>query len=300
MSLRGRIVHSGKKATVLFSSILNKIFRSRANGRFGILMFHRIANVVPGIPEPTWNVTPKNFKKQLKRLLELGYEFWPLTKVIDSIRSNREIPDNVTVVTFDDGYGNLYTNAWPVLKELHIPATIFLATAYMDSEEPFKFDSWSTSHFKKASPDVWRPLKWSECIEMMNSELVQFGSHTHRHIDFRNNDKQFKEDICVSLDVLQKKLGCNSYTFAFPFGSKRLGFIPDSFIDILKQYPVNCALTTEIQLVDPKVTPFDWGRLEVVDFDTGDSISAKLNGWFNWVGACRTIFRMILPPKKLC
>lgn len=298
MSLRGRIVRSGKKATVLFSSILNKIFKSRANGRFGILMFHRIANVEPGIPEPTWNVTPKNFKKQLERLLELGYEFWPLTKVIDSIRINEAIPDNVTVITFDDGYGNIYTNAWPILKELDIPATIFLATAYIDSEEPFKFDSWSTSYFKQVSPDEWRPLKWSECIEMINSGLVQIGSHTHSHIDFRNNDKGFEEDIQTSLAVLEDKIGYDSYTFAFPFGSKRLGFTADSFIDILKQYPVNCALTTEIQLVDPKDSPFGWGRLEVVDFDTGDSISAKLNGWFNWVGGCRTIFRMILPPKK--
>lgn len=297
MFLRERIRHSSKIIACTLSSILNKIFKSKANGRFGILMFHRIANVEPGIPEPTWNVTPQNFRRQLERLLELGYDFWSLTKIIDYARTNKAIPSNVTVITFDDGYGNFYTNAWPILKEFNIPSTIFLVTGYMDSEEPFKFDNWSSTYFRQASPVAWRPLKWSECIEMMDSGLVQFGSHTHSHIDYRNKDKQFKKDIQISLDILKEKFGYNSFTFAFPFGSKELGFAADSFIDILKEYPISCALNTEIQLVNPKISPFAWGRLEVVDFDTGDSISAKLNGWFNWVGACRKIFRMIFPPK---
>ncbi len=44
-------------------------------------------------------------------------------------------------VTFDDGFETVYRHAWPVLQELRIPATVFLNTAYLDSPEPFPFDT---------------------------------------------------------------------------------------------------------------------------------------------------------------
>ena len=48
-------------------------------------------------------------------------------------------------ITFDDGFENNYVNAWPVLKELNLPATIFVATKYLDSDVPFPFDDWSAA-----------------------------------------------------------------------------------------------------------------------------------------------------------
>ena len=55
------------------------------------------------------------------------------------------IPSNVFAVTFDDGYENNYLNALPILRELNVPATIFVATKYLDTDRPFPFDDWSAA-----------------------------------------------------------------------------------------------------------------------------------------------------------
>src|SRR3954465_623804 len=89
---------------------------------FGILMYHRVAENVRGVATPTWNVTPKQMRRQLVGLLARGFESWPLSKLVAAHLESRPIPANVFAVTFDDGYENNYQNAWPILRELNVAA----------------------------------------------------------------------------------------------------------------------------------------------------------------------------------
>ena len=50
------------------------------------------------------------------------------------------------VVTFDDGYESVHQCAWPGPRELKIPATIFVNTAFLDSDAAFPFDEWGVEH----------------------------------------------------------------------------------------------------------------------------------------------------------
>ncbi|MCG8650532.1 MAG: polysaccharide deacetylase family protein, partial [Pirellulales bacterium] len=109
----------------------------------GILMYHRIAAPTPGLSFPTSNVTPRRFGAQLAGLLGLGFEAWPLRRLLEHHHNKQDVPRNIFVVTFDDGYENNFTAAWPILKELNVPATIFISTAYLDSPHPFPFEDWS-------------------------------------------------------------------------------------------------------------------------------------------------------------
>lgn len=103
-------------------------------------MYHRVTDPVPGKPTPTWNVTPERFQEQIGGLLKRGYEPWPLRYALDHHRKGLPIPRKAFVITFDDGYANVYQHAFPVLKRLKAPATIFLATAYLDSShQPNRF-----------------------------------------------------------------------------------------------------------------------------------------------------------------
>ena len=65
-----------------------------------------------------------------------------LLEAVKLIRVQNKIPPGSVVVTFDDGYLNNFTEALPILEEFKIPATIFLATDYMDSGELFPFDKY--------------------------------------------------------------------------------------------------------------------------------------------------------------
>lgn len=63
-----------------------------------------------------------------------------LGEALRLLEESRPLPPRAVVVTFDDGHRDNYTNAFPVLRRLGVPATVFLSTGYMDREGTFWFD----------------------------------------------------------------------------------------------------------------------------------------------------------------
>jgi peptidoglycan/xylan/chitin deacetylase (PgdA/CDA1 family) len=292
-----RLADFVKKTGAGVGLLLSRTLGSRSRGRFGILMYHRIAEVGAVVRRPTWNVTPRRFREQLEFILEAGYQVWPLERLLDYPASGQTLPERVTALTFDDGYENVFLNAWPVLRELGVPATIFVVTGALESERPFPFDHWA-SHAQTAVPPVaWRPLTWAQCRELQRSGLITIGSHTHTHRDFRGTDELFAADLDRSLELLTTELGARAYHFSFPYGSRALGFAGDSLMRIAEAAGVTCALTTDTDLVTPGSSPFGWGRFEVTGEDTGATIVAKLEGWYNWMGPIREFYRVANRPR---
>ncbi len=74
---------------------------------------------------------------------------------------NYTLPKNSILITFDDGYKNNYTLAFPILKKYNMKATIFLNTKFIGKDENY--------------------LNWNEVREMYESGLVDFQMHTHSH-----------------------------------------------------------------------------------------------------------------------
>jgi peptidoglycan/xylan/chitin deacetylase (PgdA/CDA1 family) len=199
------------------------------------------------------------------------------------------------VVTFDDGFANVYEHAWPILADLGVPATVFIVTAYIGSGEPFPFDTWGRKRCSSAPATTWRPLNWSECKEMQDSGVVEIGSHTHTHADFRGKPDEFERDLSRSLDALARRLGSDARPFAFPFGDVRKGFAGADLAQAARRTAVTCGLTTEIELADPRHDPFTWGRVEAVESDSASTCAAKLTGWYNWMGTTRSVFQRVAP-----
>jgi peptidoglycan/xylan/chitin deacetylase (PgdA/CDA1 family) len=263
---------------------------SRGENAFGILMYHRVTPVIAGFPAPTWNVTPAKFRRQIAGLIALGYQPWPLERAIASSGAGISIPRNAFVVTFDDGYANNYSEAWPILRELAVPATIFLATSFLDTQEPFPFDGWPGAGAAAVPATSWKPLSTAQCAEMSAGGLMGFGSHTHSHGDFRGRPDELFEEIRTSAGVLRAALGLTDVPFAFPYGTRRTGFSGPLLADAARRAGVTCGLTTEEDLVAAGSDPFDWGRFTVRQSDTPRTLAAKLDGWYTRVRDCwRTV-----------
>ena len=179
------------------------------------------------------------------------------------------------VVTFDDGYENVYHNAWPILKELSVPATVFLVTSYLDADRPFASDDWAAAGSAGVPATAWRPLSTAQCAEMIEHGLVEIGSHTHTHADFRGRPEAFRRDLARSLDVLREPLGVAQAPFAFPFGHAE-----PELIAAAREAGVTCALTAEPEPVAPQADPFTWGRFTVAGSDTAATLALKLSGWY--------------------
>jgi len=260
-------------------------------GAFGILMYHRITPHVPGVPAPTWNVTPRGFRRQLAGLLKRGFRALPLREVLRHYREGKSVPPKTFVVTFDDGYANNYWHAWPILQELQIPATIFLATAYLDSQRPFPFDDWTSAGTAAVPREAWQPLSTRQCVEMQHSGFIELGAHTHTHGDFRNRPAALTEDLQRCLSVLQERFGLCEVTFAFPYGTRELGFSGPVLSEASRQAGVLCSLSTESELIMPQSDPFEWGRFTAEGTDTAATLAVKLSGGFEVVRRLRRLFR---------
>ncbi|MFQ5730472.1 MAG: polysaccharide deacetylase family protein [Planctomycetaceae bacterium] len=257
-----------------------RLFGPQVDGAFGILMYHRTSHHYLGAPAPTWNVTPERFRRQMLGLLRRGFEPWPLRDILDHHQRRHPIPPRAFVVTFDDGHASNFHHAWPILRELNIPATIFLATAYLDSDAPFPFDDWAAVGSGRVERESWLPLTTRQCVEMHDGGLIELGAHTHTHADFRDRPDALRSDLATCLSELQTRFGYGDATSAFPYGTKRMGFSGPVPAAAAKRAGMLCSLTTESERVSPSTDPFDWGRFTAHGYDTAATLAVKLSGWY--------------------
>jgi peptidoglycan/xylan/chitin deacetylase (PgdA/CDA1 family) len=274
-------------ATSRVAAGLQSLCGNRYSDGFGILMYHRVTGRVPGVQAPTSNVTPERLRRQLAGLLARGFVAWPLSELVQAADESRSIPANVFAVTFDDGYENNYLHAWPILRELKVSATIFLATKYLDTDRPFPFDDWSATGTSRVPASSWRPLSTTQCAEMLADGLIELGAHTHSHDRFLGRCDEFRRDMRVCLNVFRDRFGIDRPTFAFPFGDRS-----QELIDAARQLDLACCLTTRHQRVRPGDDVYQWGRFYAGATDTPVVLAAKLSGWYTAVAtAGKTLTR---------
>jgi len=248
----------------------------------GIITYHRISPVISGLPAPLHNVPPRRFRRQLSGLLRRGFVPWPLERLLEVRDDPAAVPERVFAVTFDDGFETVYSQAWPVLRELKIPATLFISTAFIGKREPFACDAWGIRFAGKAPAESYRPLNWDQCREMVESGIIALGAHTHTHRDLRGQAVEFAADVQRSVEVLREHFDCRPIPFAFPFGSPRRGHAGPELVAAARTTDVTCGLTTEPITVDLAGDPFTWGRFNAFAWDTATTLAAKLDGWYGW------------------
>ena len=144
---------------------------------------------------------------QMKHLAQSGYQSLTLSEAAKSIREKKPFPEKGFVMTFDDGYENNYTQAFPIVQEFGFKGTVFLVS---DSCEK----SWSDHGAIEERP----MLSWAEISEM-HRYGIEFGAHTSTHPDLtRIPIEQAEREIVDSKTSIQDRLGAEVTTFAYPYG----------------------------------------------------------------------------------
>lgn len=103
-----------------FASITKK---DRYQHKVAVLMYHDIDPVKQGGDI----ITPALFASQLDYLRSKDMNFISLEQ-FRLFMEGGKVPDNAVLVTFDDGYENFYTTAYPIMKQRHIPGVSFVIT----------------------------------------------------------------------------------------------------------------------------------------------------------------------------
>jgi peptidoglycan/xylan/chitin deacetylase (PgdA/CDA1 family) len=113
----------------------------RHKGAFRILLYHRVHPHSPATFKNNLRVTPAAFERQIRFMKRQGYTFLSLQEVCEHVTTKKPAPEKAVVITFDDGYRDNYTYAWPILKKYRVPAIIFLTTTFVDHGRPLWIDT---------------------------------------------------------------------------------------------------------------------------------------------------------------
>lgn len=106
-----------------------------------ILAYHRIVDPRPDFEFDLEVVSAsvEQFERQM-RLLKRHFHPLRLGDAVSMMDAGKSLPKGAVVITFDDGYDDNYRVAFPVLRELDIPATFFVSTGYIDNGLPYAYD----------------------------------------------------------------------------------------------------------------------------------------------------------------
>ena len=113
-----------------FVSLLERPDNGNSN-LLRVLTYHRIdepgkrSHLDPGLI----SATPQDFERQMEYLVG-HYHVVSMAELMEIKSASRNLPSNAVVVTFDDAYRDFQENAWPILKRLKLPVTLFVATSY--------------------------------------------------------------------------------------------------------------------------------------------------------------------------
>ncbi|MEO8073071.1 MAG: polysaccharide deacetylase family protein [Acidobacteriota bacterium] len=153
---------------------------------------------------------PKVFRQQMKFLSENGYKTVSLKQLAADLLENNSPSPKTVALTFDDGFRNFYSEAFPVLEKYGFTATVFLVTDFCG-----KYNDWKGN---PANLPRSRLLFWRE-IKELDECGVEFGVHTKTHPDLTKlSSANIESEIVESKAAIENALGKEAKTFAYPYG----------------------------------------------------------------------------------
>ncbi|MCB1836522.1 MAG: polysaccharide deacetylase family protein [Alcanivoracaceae bacterium] len=227
-----------------------------------ILMFHRV-DQLPAYDQLT--VSPARFRQQMLWLAR-HYRVVPLSQALDEIRRGKVQP-RTAVITFDDGYYDNHQHALPVLRELGLPATVFVTT---------RFASGEAQHARY--PEARRlHMDWNEVRQWLDVPGNEIGAHsrTHPYLSRLSPDNCEQEIAGCMQDFAHEGIPHNGI-FCYPsgdVGAREAGLVRRSGY---------VAAVTVAPGANRSGTDCYWlRRTEITDQDDRMSFFLKLSGAFD-------------------
>ncbi|MGE5626747.1 MAG: polysaccharide deacetylase family protein [Solirubrobacterales bacterium] len=222
-NIQNKNINKGKetlKDTPIVENKNNDIYRGKNliynESSIPVLMYHSIDYEKGN----ELRVPLKNFEEQMQYLKEAGFTTLTLEELYNFFTNNKPIPEKSVVITFDDGYQDNYTNAYPVIKKYGLKATVFVITSTIDKNA--------------------KCLNSSELKEM-ESNGFNVESHTVNHEELAglSFEKQL-ETLNKSKTDLENILNKKVYYLAYPVGKW-----DNNSIEALKTAGYRMAFTTK-------------------------------------------------------
>lgn len=204
-----------------------------------VLNYHKIAN-----EHKSLSVTLDDFEQQMKWLDEYGYHCITPQQLYDFVANGAELPQNPVLITFDDGYKDNYTNAYPIMKKYGMKGTIFVVTGFLGVYDNY--------------------LTWEQAKELLDAGF-NIESHTYSHKSMTEaSDEDISNELVKSRKTIKDKLGIDSDFMAYPTGTYNL-----HIAELVKEAGYKGAFTIKYDNVSRESNVYALERVPV--FHTNDT-----------------------------
>ena len=174
-----------------------------------VLAYHKIDEPTADVKLRGAFTSPKSFARQMSYLKKCDFEFYTASELIDFYKENGFFPARAITLTFDDGWKDNYTNAFPIMKKLGIKATIFLVPSCIGE----------ISAKVVADGEGEREHLALEDITEMSEYGIEFGSHTLNHkLLHQASDEEVEFEVTESKKEIENLLCKPCRVFAYPAG----------------------------------------------------------------------------------
>jgi peptidoglycan/xylan/chitin deacetylase (PgdA/CDA1 family) len=208
-----------------------------------VLTYHAIARG----PAPLF-VEPSLFAEHLDRIVAAGTTVLTVSELAAALRAGT-LPARAIALTFDDGFGNVYDNAAPLLAERGLRATVFCVAGHVGG-----VSDWASQ--PRSAPRL--PLANETALSALASAGWEIGSHGVSHEPLaRLSPEACRRELIESRDTLESVVGVAIKSFAYPYGS-----IPDGSRKALGEARYEAACTTQLAPVSTTTDPLALPRVD--------------------------------------
>lgn len=273
LSFRDRVKHLARLATSVIScssGLASLLMRMADLPRARILAYHGISET----PHDVFDVSRGDFEEQM-RLLMMHFRVISLEDLVGGLRGHAPIRPGSVVVTFDDGYEDIYRHAFPVLRRYQIPATVFVIVDRLRDEA-------DGSRISRAGNLERLFLSWRQIHEMA-ADGISFGSHTLTHRSLASlSSAECRREVASSKFILEQRLGRPVTALAYPFGTAR-AFNAETR-RIVQEAGYACALSAQNGLNGSRTDLYELRRTKIERDDGMFIFTRALNGGLDpWV-----------------
>jgi peptidoglycan/xylan/chitin deacetylase (PgdA/CDA1 family) len=159
-----------------------------------VLLYHHIA----ATDNPKrYTVSLENFEAQISSLYGWGYTAIPLSLLVDAVLSGAKLPPRPVVITFDDGYRDIYQYALPVMQRYGYVGTLYVIV-----------DQIGVGGYLSARQ-----------IDQLLEQGWELGSHSQTHANLRKLTTSLEKEVAGSRETLEDLFATPVRSFSYPYGS---------------------------------------------------------------------------------
>lgn len=254
-----------KRIVILFSLILLAAFFLANPCRqiyvVPIIMYHSVAPDA-AVANRLLTVSVDAFRRQMRFLKSRHYNVISLESIAILIKDKKRIPPKTIAITFDDGYKDNYTYAFPILQKYNLPATIFIIVNEVDRPQGDR-------------------LNWLQIKQMQDSGIFSIASHAVGPEPLINlkSEQEIRYEIFESKKILEDRLGRRVNIFSYPEGR-----LNDKIKQLVINAGYNLAVTTNPGKAFPNDDIFALKRLRISS--TSDNLLVfwiETSGYYNFI-----------------